>query len=148
MLKNTTVHLVNKPFDVNSAIADAFKNDYDLPLFFDPNSKAVTEEQRIAEIQQKCLAEMASHKCQFYIIKYGSLNIGYWLYNIDTKRIVSFGLKPIYRKDVHLYRWMKHVHGQMFWIALYSKNVRAIKYLEKNGMHIIREEDGVTYLEN
>ncbi len=148
MLQNTTILNTTNSAHIKNAIESVFLKDDDLHLFFDPSSKATTNEQRAEEIYEKCLFEMAEYQCQFYIVLYGSIKVAYWLYNKDTKRIVSFGVMPIYRKDLYLVRWFRHVHGSMFWIALYTKNQRAIKFLIKNGMVQMKEEEGITYLEN
>lgn len=82
-------------------------------------------------------------------INYNGRNIGFCVIDEDRKILVSFGINMKYRKRDILNTWvetLKDYFNGKFNCSLWSKNERAIKFLQKNGMKITKQDELITYL--
>lgn len=132
-------------------IYECFKDDTDLLLYYDPESSAKNNLEASIEIYNKLIEHSLKHKCVFKKI----FDMGYIFYFkkrrlfFTEKVLVSFCVKPAYR-DSDCLKWFGDVIkveiGRHFKCYLYNKNTRAIKFLEKIGMKIVKSNNLITLL--
>lgn len=128
-----------------------FKDDSDLLLYFDPQSSARNNWEASVEIYNKLVCFSLNNKCVFKKV----FDLGYVFYYkkrrlfFTEKVLVSFCVKPAYRDKEHL-EWfgdiIKMEIGNHFKCYLYNKNVRAIRFLERIGMKVVRSNNLITLL--
>jgi hypothetical protein len=75
--------------------------------------------------------------------------IGYYVYDLEVKSLVSFGLNIEYRKRKYLKEFFSLIRDDLkgrWQILLWSRNIRGIKWLIKNGLKINSENNLITHL--
>lgn len=88
-------------------------------------------------------------KLEYLRVDYDGKTIGFSVIDIHKAVLFSFGININYRKEDILKEWMielKKVFNGVFYCCLWSKNKRAVEFLQKNGMKITKQEDFITYL--
>lgn len=86
---------------------------------------------------------------EYFRIDYDGRIAGFSVIDFKKAILFSFGLNIKYRKAEILAEWMsilKERFNDIFYCSLWSRNKRAIYFLQKNGMKVIREKDLITYL--
>jgi len=87
--------------------------------------------------------------CEWYHILMDDNVIGYFVVSTTYSFLYSFGININYRVENVLNIWFGYVSymlNSQFTCALWAKNKRAIRYLEKNGMKIYEEkEDSIIF---
>lgn len=123
-------------------IYEYFKDDKKLLEFYDPTSRAITNEQAAMELYHKLIEHSKNKQCHF--IRH---ELGYVFY---TKgELISFCIKPEFRnKTNYLIFWnfIKKQIGKKFICWLYNKNTRGINFLVKCGMKQKRTNGLITLL--
>lgn len=120
---------------LSGAIKAAFTDDKDLLSLYDPNVPVTSIEEIVSDILAKALShgENVVYK-QVFVNNQLS---GYFFYK--ERMLISFGINKEYRKRQYtrdFFRTIKREMGSHLTCILWSKNVRAIKYLLKMGMQI------------
>lgn len=122
-------------------ISDYFAGD-NLLEYYDPTSKVKTHEQAVMEIYQKLVEHSRERKCNFirdeigYIFHAGNL-------------LISFCVKKRCRNSENLAYFgnlIKSRLGQHFDCFLFTKNKKAIGFLERIGMKKEEENNLITLL--
>lgn len=117
---------------LKAAIRVAFQEDKDIFKYFDPNVKVETIDDVINNIHQK-ISEYESPE-MYSVLEKGKL-VGFIV--SKENRLISFGLSVEYRFSKHLksfFNTIKEIAGSKFYCLLWSRNIRAAKWLMKNGM--------------
>lgn len=73
--------------------------------------------------------------------------VGYYAYSDDT--LVSFGLSIEYRKRKYLKELWHLIRRDLrgaFQCHLFTRNIRGVKWLGKNGMKIFKQDNLITHL--
>lgn len=73
--------------------------------------------------------------------------VGYYAYANDT--LVSFGLSIKYRKRKYLKEFWHLIRRDLrgaFQCHLFTRNIRGVKWLGKNGMKIFKQDNLITHL--
>jgi hypothetical protein len=131
--------------DLKEAIKIALEGDNEIVSLYDPNIEVNSIEDVVNDIDRK-IFEIRD----FCICKgiYDNENlIGYYAY--IEKMLISFSLSSPNRTKEKLQQFfdlIKKDLGQQFVCRLWSKNLRAIKWLIKNGFQFVDDEDGITRL--
>lgn len=135
-------------------IYEFFKNDKDLLIYFDPQSKALNNEEAAMEIYKKLVDHSKDKRCVFKRV----YNIGYVFFEkksfisrlIGSRNVlISFCVKPEFRTREGLAFFsdaIKAELGNHFDCYLYNKNTRAISFLEKLGMKKVDSNNLITLL--
>lgn len=128
---------------IKKAIRVAFDEDKKIFDYYDPNSKASNLDEIVDDIYTKIdgYKDLSGGIVAIEIYEKNKL-IGYFVTN--SKMLVSFGINIAYRQRKYLkefFNLIKTTLGKGFSCMLWSKNIRAIKYLFKMGMLPIKEND-------
>jgi len=132
---------------LNDAIRIAFENDEDLLSFYDPNKQLNSIEEIISDVA----AKIKTHDNGELVIRgiyegtYGLM--GYFVFK--NRLLISFGMDVKYRNKRCLKTFWKIIKREMndeVACMLWSKNIRAIKWLAKNGMKVLFANEQVTQL--
>ncbi len=135
-------------------IYEFFKDDEDLLLYFDPQSKAKDNAEASMEVYHKLLEYSKEGGC--YFKRCG--NIGYiffkkapiWEKAFGRKNVlISFCVKPEFRTRYYLTYFSKFIKknlGSHFVCCLYTKNSRALNFLERLGMKKQESNNLITLL--
>lgn len=132
--------------EIKKAIRIAFEDDGKILDFFDPSIE-VKNTNEVIEIVFGKGVDYLDKGLKAYEVYEKEKLIGYF-YAIN-KMLVSFGLNIQYRQRKHLkefFRVIRKSMGKDFICTLYSRNVRAIKWLYKMGMSV--QEHNVNYKNN
>ena len=139
--------MINKEITYNQlkkAIEVSFNNDNDIFDFYDPNTKV----ENLKEIVDDILKKINTYEKPFYFGVYDKEKlIGYFVYK--ESQLISFALTKEYRIRKYLrefFRVIKSTIKGHFMVLLWAKNIRAIKYLIKNKMEIIKENEQIIQL--
>jgi len=126
---------------LRKAIEVSFNNDNFIFDFYDPNTKV----ENIEEIVNDVLKKINTYEIPFYFGVYDKEKlIGYFVYK--ENQLISFALAKEYRVRKYLREFFKIIKNQIkghFMCLLWKKNIRASKYLLKNKMEIINENEQV-----
>ena len=82
---------------------------------------------------------------ELYSVVFNGNTVGYTIMIRNEKspnELYSFGINKNYRKKEILMAWLAEVEkmlGKPYYIVLWSKNERAIKFFERNGFRVDRE---------
>lgn len=123
-------------------IYEFFKNDSNLLEYFDPLSKAKTNEEAAMEIYQKLVEHAKEKECFFE-----RTEIGYIFFAHEL--LISFCIKPEFRNKETLKYFgniIKSKLGAHFSCFLFNKNERGIRFLEKIGMKKQKSNELITLL--
>ena len=110
--------------------------------FYDPTSEAKNNEEAASEIFEKLVDHSKDRPCEFYMT-----DIGYIFFS--DKLLISFCVKSECRTKENLKMFgdlIKEKLGEHFKCFLFSKNTRAINYLERIGMKKEKVNNLVTLL--
>lgn len=125
-----------KPF-----IKIVFKDDNKIFDYYDPNVNPVSVEEIIQDIYKK-VGEYAD--ANIYGVYDKSKPIGYIV--SKGNRLISFGLAMEYRFRKYLnnfFNIIKGLLGSNFYCLLWTRNIRATKWLVKNGMKAIYHDNQI-----
>ena len=129
---------------LKDAIRVSFAEDKSIYDFFDPN----VEVKNLEEIVTNILYKITTYNNATYFGIYDKEKlIGYFVYR--EKQLISFALTSEYRQRKYLREFFKLIREEIrghFMTLLWNKNVRAIKYLQKQGMEIININQQITQL--
>lgn len=123
-------------------IREFFGNDNNLLDYFDPESKASSNEEAINEIYQKLMEHSKEKDCTFK-----RTDVGYIFYS--DKLLISFCVKPECRNRKNLAEFGEFIKlelGSSFSCYLYNRNEKAIRFLEKLGLEKIDSNSLITLL--
>lgn len=134
---------IQKYENLKKAIRVAFDEDSKIFEFYDPNKSVSTLDEIVEDIYSKgdSYKGLSEGVIAIEVYEKGKL-IGYFFFN--NKMLISFGLNVAYRQRKHLkefFNLIKITIGKGFSCLLWSKNIRAIKYLIKMGMMPINETE-------
>lgn len=131
---------------LEAAIRIAFLNDRDIFKFYDKNVIVTNLDELSNDIMEKI---KGYPEAKFMAIYEKDKLIGYFVYMDGT--LISFGLNVEYRVRKSLRDFFKHIKKTIkgrFYCTLWSRNIRAVKYLMKQGMQIIDTNPHITKLVN
>jgi hypothetical protein len=110
----------------------AFEGDTDIYKFFDPTSTVNDLDEVVENIYEKILESCdVFDNCTFH-----GFESGYVFYCKDPSLLISFGINVDNRKSPRLWEEITSQLGGDFQCLLWSRNDRAIKWLQKMGMEI------------
>ena len=129
------------PIDLLMHIHKAFEGDADLlnNIHMSPGSLDHCVNHTYAEIEKS--AHHYGDKMDCFKVMYGFQNIGYSViirHGSEPDELYSYGISIKYRESEILKEWMellKDTLSNPFFTVLWSKNERAIKFFEKNGLY-------------
>lgn len=130
------------------AVRIAFENDKDIFKFYDKNVVVTTLDELVDDIVAK-LKDYADvfPDTAFKIVVDKNKTVGYIVFKEDT--LISFGLSVEYRQRKYLNEFFalikKELRGR-FVVMLWSRNIRAVKWLMKNGLKILDTNPEITTL--
>lgn len=135
---------------LKEAIKVAFSEDAKIVDFYDPHKKIEEVDDIVTDISKKICEFKSGAKAEEVEIKgiyeKGNL-IGYYVFKPSL--LISFSLNIQYRTRPFLNAFwglIKRDMNSRFNCFLWSKNVRAIKFLQKRGMRIMQCDNLITKL--
>lgn len=144
-----TLNMNAKPISykiLQEAIRIAFTEDKELPKFYDPNKNLSSIEEIVDDVSGKIKSHDNGELVLMGVYEKNNL-IGYFVFK--NKLLISFSINVQYRTRHNLrafFRLMKSELRNGFGAMLWTKNVRAIKWLTKNGMKTVFHNEQVTQL--
>lgn len=130
------------------AIRKAFEGDNDILKYADPSETYDDVEALCKRIEDKLIEHSKTYLCKFITVIRDNDVAGYFFYRVFPVTLISFGINKAYRKDASFFAEIKKELGRDFDCYVFSRNVRALKWLQKNGMKILFQSDLVTFLES
>ncbi len=130
---------------LQKAIQVAFEEDTKIVELYDPNVEAESIEDVIKNISEKIFEIKDLCICKGVYDK-GKL-IGYYVYT--DMLLISFSLSSQYRIRGYLREFFGMIRkdlGKKFVCRIWSRNIRAIKWLLKNDLEVIEDKDNVVQL--
>lgn len=130
---------------LKDAVKIAFYEDKDIFKFFDPTVEVKGLDELVENILQKILTY--GENCFYVGVYEKEALIGYFVYK--DKQLISFSLSVEYRTRKYLRDFFRLIRTEIkghFMVLLWSKNIRAIKYLIKHGMQEINRGNNITQL--
>lgn len=124
---------------MRDVIRNVFENDEDIFKFFDPSAEVKNVDEIVENIYDKIKSYDGIFETKFIQV----VN-GYFFYIVEPKLLISFGLNKEYRNDYEFkIFWHEIIEeiGNKFECFLFSKNIRAIKWVQKMGMKIKNETE-------
>lgn len=118
--------------ELKDAIRVAFDGDQAVYSLYDPNVSVTTIDELTEDVFRK-ITEWDG--LSLYAVYVGDELAGYFV-NVKNQ-LISFGLALKYRVDKYLKRFfekIKYECGNDFFVFLWQKNVRGIKWVMKNGL--------------
>lgn len=133
---------------LEKAVRIAFDNDKEMFKMYDKNVVVTTTDELVADIMRKIKDYPAVYPdTVFKIVVDKSKPVGYIVFKQET--LISFGLCMEYRKRKYLNEFFglikKDLRGH-FCCTLWSRNIRAVKWLLRNGLKIYDTNPQVTIL--
>ena len=131
--------------DLKEAIKIALEGDNEIVSLYDPNIEVNSIEDVVNDIYRK-LFEIKDF-CICKGIYDNEKLIGYYSY--IEKMLISFSLSSPNRTKKNLHQFFELIQkdlGNKFVCRLWSKNLRAIKWLIKNGFQFVDDENKITRL--
>lgn len=122
-------------------IQEYFEGD-DLLSYYDPTSKVKTHDQAVMDIYHKLIEHAKARKCEFI-----RDDIGYIFHSCDL--LISFCVKKKYRDKSNLSYFGNLIKSNLdrhFDCFLFTKNTKAIGFLERIGMKKEEENHLITLL--
>jgi hypothetical protein len=138
-----TARLVNIE-ELKEYIEIAFSNDTEIVDYFDPKYDLSKWEDASGIVYDKICLDYS--QCKLTVLEINGNKAGYFVYNDNL--LISFGLNIQYRNNEELGRMWNIIRskvGEFFQCVLFSRNTRAIKWLNRCGMNNLLES--VTILE-
>ena len=130
---------------LKESIEVAFDGDNEIVKLYDPNVEVGNIEDVINDIYNKIFE--IKDLCICKGVYDSQTLIGYYIYS--SILLISFSLNVKYRTESNLIDFfdiIKKDLGDEFGCRLWSKNKRAIKWLEKNGMEAVEDYNNITQL--
>lgn len=131
---------------MREGIRVAFEGDEEIFQYSDPNIKASSIEELCQQIEMKLQEHEAAYPCKFVKVMSSGKPVGYFFYRKNNKTLISFGINKKYRNNKDFFNIIAKELGS-FTSYVFTRNTRAIKWMEKNGMKIIYQDKLVTTLE-
>jgi hypothetical protein len=131
--------------DLKEAIRIALEGDEEIVSLYDPNIEVNSIEDVVNDIYKK-LFEISDF-CVCKGIYEDEKLIGYYAY--IEKMLISFSVSSPNRMKKSLHQFFELIQkdlGDQFVCRLWSKNLRAIKWLIKNGFQFVDDENQITRL--
>lgn len=94
-------------------------------------------------------AQGAGFNFKFFKIIMADVAIGFTVIDQDTDMLFSFGINRKFRNQMITTAWFTEVRKLLtshFTCVLWNQNVRAIRFLNRNGMAVLRHNDETTTL--
>lgn len=129
------------------AIKISFDNDTPIIKLYDPNKVVNSIDDVTKDIFKKILEYADDNKVILNGVYEKNELIGYFIYR--NKLLISFSIAVKYRTTDCLKAFFRLIKSEIkgqFGCMLWSKNLRAIKWLEKNGLKIIHLDPVITQL--
>jgi len=129
------------------AIRVAFEDDNAIFLLYCPNIKVNTLDDIVNDVSNRIRTDVTDATVKG--IYEGDKLIGYYVYDLPHKLLVSFGLNKGYRSRKYLNKFWACIRSDlkgMFQCFLWTRNGRGIKWLQKNGMKIAATDSLITLL--
>jgi hypothetical protein len=141
MLKETTQERIEE------SIIRSFELDNEMVDFYDPNAVNISKKDIPTDISRKLKEydEIPSMKLKYFDFILEDKFCGYVVICEQRKLLVSFALKIRDEKTKEsFFSHIKKVLNDDFLCILYQKNIRGLKWLEKNGLtnEGVYEHDG------
>lgn len=130
---------------LKEAIRVAFDGDSEIFNLYDPNVSVSSIDELVNDVYWK-ISEY--NDVDLFAVYEKEILIGYFV--TSKKQLISFGLSVNYRlgKYVNNFYWMiKKKLGDDFFVLLWKKNVRAMRWLIKNGMAITFSQNQIIKLQ-
>lgn len=131
--------------ELEKAVYSAFDGDNKIIELYDPNVTVNSNEEIVSDVVRK-IKEYGE------VNKYGvydkNILIGY-IVNKENQ-LISFGLSVNYRTDKFLQSFLSAIKTQVgnnFFVYLWQKNIRAIKFLIKNGLEVTFTDNNIIRLQ-
>jgi hypothetical protein len=131
---------------LNEAIRIAFSKDENILSLYDPTKKVECLEDIVEDISRK-IKEYDDGELTMQGVYEKNNLIGYFVYR--HKLLISFSLNIRYRIRKYLNKFFQLIKERFkgtFHCILFSRNIRAIKWLIKNNMQIGLRNDLITQL--
>ena len=129
---------------LREAIRIAFHDDKDIYSLYDPNVKVESLDEIVNNISSKILDY---GECKYIGVFENTKLIGYFVYKED--RLISFSINIEYRVRKYLREFFRLIKSEIkghFNVFLWNINIRAIKYLIKQGMEVTYKNNEITQL--
>lgn len=130
------------------AVRVAFTDDKHIYGLYNPNVSVKSVDDIVNDITHRIATDTAEGAIIKGVYEKGVL-IGYYVYDSNMKTLVSFGINVAYRTRRLLQNtWtlIRHDLKGIFQAFLWTRNIRGVKWLQKNGMKIIAQNDLLTQL--
>lgn len=131
---------------MRDGIRQAFEDDKVIFDFSDPNCKATSIEELCLDIDRKLDEHEASYPCKYVKVYSSNKVVGYFFYRKNIKTLISFGINKKYRGKKDFFNIIAKELGS-FSSYVFTRNQRAIKWMQKNGMIIKYQDNKITMLE-
>jgi hypothetical protein len=122
---------------IKDSLNTVFQNDYQgFEKYTDPDDDWKDIPSAVDGIYEKIMDYQKVADCEFV-----PFEDGYVFYQLSPRRLVSFGIRPSKRTSRGLKELWNHIIsciGTDFDCLLWSKNTRAIRWLQHSGMTIAR----------
>lgn len=131
--------------EFKNAIKVAFDGDTNIYSLYAPSIKVENVDDIVMDISHR-IFKGESNATIKGVYEKGEL-IGYFVYR--DKLLISFGLNVKYRVRKYLrdfYSSIKRELGGHFVCFLWTRNIRGIKWLIKNGCGVVEQNDLITHL--
>lgn len=135
----------NKQF--REAIRTSFDNDPMIFPMYNPNVPVKNVDDIVDDISSRVCTSMPEATIKGVFDKNNL--IGYFVFHTERKALISFGLNVGYRKRKCLNEMWSLIRRDLngvFQCFLFTRNIRGIKWLQKNDMSIIAADNLVTQL--
>lgn len=134
--------------ELESAVRTAFADDKEIFKFYDKNAVVTNLDDLVQDVMRKLKEHVPIFPdTTFKTIWDKGKIVGYLAYKKET--LISFGLCVEYRQRKYLKEFFsiikKELHGP-FLCSLWSRNIRAVKWLMKNGLRILDTNPHITTL--
>jgi hypothetical protein len=129
------------------AIKTSFINDEYIFHAYNPTVKVETIGDIIKDISTRINEDVSNAEIKGVYDK--NILVGYYVFDLPHKTLVSFGLNVGYRKRKYLKELWSLIRADLkgkFQAFLWSRNLRACKWLQKNGMKIVAADNLLTHL--
>lgn len=130
---------------IEKAIRVSFEQDSKIVSLYDPNVEVANTDDVIASIYSKIFDIKDLCICKGVYEK--GVLVGYYIYT--EMLLISFSLSPQYRTRGYLRDFFSLIRrdlGKKFVCRLWSKNVRAIKWLIKNKLEVLEDNNNIVEL--
>jgi len=133
---------------LESAVRVTFENDKEIFKFYDKKAVVTNLDELGSDVAKK-LKEYADvfQDTEFKIVVDKNKTVGYIVFKEET--LISFGLAFEYRQRKYLNEFFSLIKKELrgrFIVMLWSRNIRAVKWLMKNGLKILDTNPETTTL--